>query len=269
MVEFGKKFDKFETLEIESISFEERGLYTNAESTSMGWRDQDTISNILINRTPSSDIAKEIKSRLDKIKVEIAPSAHVYQIPSNQKDLSPSIKKTLSTYNYFIVEFGLNVLLGRSYRIPELLLTMRLNGHTTDSTDVVAFDIAPDEKIKEIELIGGKISIGVNNLLKFAPISLGKTLSNFIDIAINPWEFHWKIDKYLIDVFGKLNSEVNWKIYETRTVQGFNPVLILRVRKNVNKITAIANCDYSLKGNWELKPKIKTASSKEIRIWPN
>ncbi len=64
----------------------------------------------------------------------------------------------------------------------------------------------------------------------------------------------------------KKNYNLYWKIYQTDTVQSFNPTMILKVRKNVKKITAKAKCIYKLKTVWwDYAPDIKT-DSKEIKI---
>ena len=67
-----------------------------------------------------------INEGLDKAIIGVAPTANVYQILDDQTDLSDSIKKTFSKYNYFIVELGLNVMLGREFKIPKLLLWLTL-----------------------------------------------------------------------------------------------------------------------------------------------
>jgi hypothetical protein len=216
----------------------------------------------VVGRSASLD---RIKKELARVVVAVAPSANVYQIPRGQPDLAVSIKNTLSEFDYYVVELGLNVMLGRQFKIPELLLNVKLI-NDAEKTDVTVYDMAPDDKIKKIKAISGKVSLGVSKFLKLIPSSVGQVAANLIDIEINPWEFEWNIKKYMIDACGEKNYNLYWKIYQTEMVQSFNPTLILKVRKNVKKITAQAKCIYKLKTNWwNFAPDIKT-DSQEIKI---
>ncbi len=210
----------------------------------------------------------KIKKELNKVVVGVAPGANVYQIPSNQPDLDKSIKNTLGEFNYYIVELGLNVMLGRQFKIPELLFQIDLKSDGQNKTDVTAYDIAPDNKIKHVKVLSGKINLGVNKLLKLIPSPIGQIVSGLIEIEINPWEFDWGFNKFMIDACGRKNYHLYWRVYKTNVIQGFNPCMILKVRKNVKNISASAKCIYKLKTNWwDITPDIKTNAQK-IKIWP-
>ncbi len=220
---------------------------------------------IVISKGRSFD---KIKKELSKVVVGIAPGANVYKIPSSQPDLAKSIKNTLGEFNYYIVELGLNVMLGGQFKIPELLFQVDLKSDGQNKTDVTAYDIAPDDKIEHVKVLSGKISLGVNKLLKFIPSPIDKIVSDLIDVEINPWEFDWGFDKFMIDACGRKNYHLYWRIYRTNVVQGFNPYMILKVRKNVKNISASAKCIYKLKTSWwDITPDIKTNAQK-IKIWP-
>ncbi len=217
----------------------------------------------------NSAIPSKLENELRKVVVEVAPTANAYQIPDDQPDLAKFIKNTLFHFNYYVVELGLNVMLGKGFEIPELLFEVDLECDGKDRTDVTAYDIAPDNTIKHIQIISGKISLGVTNLLKFMPAPLGQVIPDLLAIEINPWEFKWGFDKYTIDAAGKKNYHIYWKIYETNIVQGFNPTMILKSRKGVNIISARAKCIYKLKkaGWFNITPEVKS-NELEIKIWP-
>ncbi len=77
----------------------------------------------------------------------MAPAANVYQIPPDQQDLSDFVKKTLLWYNFYVVELGLNVMVGWEYQVPELLFKVGLRCDR-ERTDVIAYDIAPKDETK-------------------------------------------------------------------------------------------------------------------------
>jgi hypothetical protein len=93
-------------------------------------------------------------------------------------------------------------------------------------------------------------------------------MNNLINIEINPIEFRWTIEKCMIDAFGKKNYMVKWKIYDTKNVQTFNPMMILKVRKNVSEISANATCEYKLKTGL-FSADIKATPRKLIKIYPS
>lgn len=276
---FGQKFKTYQPFQIEHLAlsgantkfFEKYNIKADALSEIMPlitapskqFKSTAVIKPLkIISKGASLD---KIEKELAEVVVAVAPSANVYQIPPDQADLAKTIKNTLSEFDYYVVELGLNVMLGKQFKIPELLFKVEL-ANDAEKTDVTAYDIAPDDKIEKIKVIGGKISLGVSKLLKFIPSPIGQIAADLIDIEINPWEFEWNIKKYMIDACGEKNYNLYWKIYQTDTVQSFNPTMILKARKNVKKITARVKCIYKLKTNWwDFTPDIKT-NSQEIKI---
>jgi hypothetical protein len=259
MKKFGEKFDRYEPLEIERVSIadENRTYRVLREASS------------LLETKGGSGSIKELEAELNKSVVEVASAANVYQISPDQKDLSDFIKKTLTWFNYYVVELGLNVMVGRKCSIPELLFKVILMGDG-NTENVVAYDIAPKDETEYRKLLSGnvKIALGVTTFLKFIPVPLGEHVSNLLNVDINPWEFEWGIEKYMIDACGEKSCDVYWKIYETSMVQGFNPAMIVRAKKEVNKISANARCVYKLKTGWcDITPRIDS-KEREVIIWP-
>lgn len=281
---FGRKFEEYEPFGIEHMAILDTGDKYETKFLEQYGLDKNRLPEIIPTNEPyarrtdsgelhairvlkSGEIPAEIEDELNKVVVEIAPTANVYQIPSDQQDLAEFIKKTLSEFDYYIVELGLNVMLGRKFKIPELLFEVDLKC-SGERTDVTAYDIAPDDTIKHVKVISGKISLGITKLLKFIPGPIGQMLPDLLSIEINPWEFEWGFDRYMIDAAGKKNYRVYWKVYETNVVQGFNPTMILKTRKGVNSISASARVLYKFKVGWlDITPEIRSNETK-IKIWP-
>lgn len=286
MKKFGAKFKIYKPFEIEHLAIPAVGVTSGAKFLNRYGLQREKLTEVMpMEKTriykmrrggeprPLKVIGKsrslnKIRKELSKVVVGAAPGANVYQIPSDQPDLAKSIKNTLGEFNYYIVELGLNVMLGRQFKIQELLFQVDLKSDGQNKTDVIAYDIAPDDKIKRVKVLSGKISLGVNKLLKLIPSPIGQIVSDLIEIEINPWEFDWGFKKFMIDACGRKNYHLYWKVYKTNVIQGFNPCMILKVRKNVKNISASAKCIYKLKTSWwDITPDIKTDAQK-IKIWP-
>ncbi|MBU7014881.1 MAG: hypothetical protein HXS43_08630 [Theionarchaea archaeon] len=256
MKKFGKEFDEYEPLEMSFL------LDSENQPQSVDRFFYKTLSR-------EKSVTDDLQAELSKPVIGIAPAANVYMISPDQEDLAEFVKRTLPLYNYYVVELGLNVLVGRTAHIPELLFQVALKGGTQE-TDVVAYDIAPKDKKEYRELISGnvKLTLGISTLLKFVPLPLGEMIPDLLNIDINPWEFKWSTAKCMIDTCGEKDCKIYWKVYETDTVKGFNPCMIVRARKDVKTVSAHAKCIYKLKLSWSsLTPRIESKERK-IAVWP-
>lgn len=261
MKKFGEPFKKYEPFEIAHISIPDTTEDYNNLSNLGVEVDKHALNElrppahyVLTRGKPVDRIvltnlsfSDELKKELKKVKVEPAPVANVYQFSPKQPDLSNFIRRKMLYFNYYLVELGLSVLLGREAIIPILRFEADLYSDGEDRTDVTTTSLAPTDRIKKLKIIDGKISIGVNNLLNLIPGPFGKIIPNLIDIDINPIEFKWELRRYEIDVDGPLDYVVSWKIYETETVQSFNPMMIIKAKKKVSKIYAKVRAIYKLK----------------------
>ena len=215
-----------------------------------------------------TDASDELEAELKKAIIEVAPMSNVYQISPDQPDLSSFIKGTLAYYDYYVVELGLNIVVGREAKITALLFEVDLRSEDArDRTDVTAFDVMPNDNIKYVTVIKGKISVGVSKLLALVPGPVGKVLPNLLSIDINPWEFSWVFPRYQIDSSGPKNYHIYWRLYDTEVVQGFNPTMILKVRKDVKKVAAGVRELYQMKTG-PLSPKEIRSDEKTVSILP-
>jgi len=125
----------------------------------------------------------------------------------------------------------------------------------------------PDDRIKNIKIVDGKISVGITKLLKFLPAPLGQVMPDVLDINISR-EFKWGFDKYEIDAAGEKDYRIYWKIYDTNVAQGFSPRMIIKAKKGVSEITGTVSCTYKLEKWFGLSWVEIKSEDKEIKIWP-
>lgn len=261
MKKFGKKFEEYQPVEVENVEISEKSAQVEDES--------EIFKKTSKKKERDPKLEKKLKEELSTPIIEVAPAANVYQIPPDQQDLADFVKKTFSWYNFYVVELGLNVAVGREYQVPELLFKVGLRCDK-ERINAVAYDIAPKDETKYTKLLSGKVKVnlGITTLLEFIPIPLGEKISNLLSIDINPWEFEWGISRYRIDAAGKMSYDIHWKIYKTDMVQGFNPTMIIRAKKEVQKIDANVKCIYKVKTSWyHLTSEIKSKERK-IPFWP-
>ena len=221
----------------------------------------------LLDLLEAPNIPDDMMAHLNKTVVTVAPTANAYLIPASS-DLSDFIKQTLQYFDYYKVELGLNVILEANESIPALMFEVDLKSDGAGVNDVTAFSIAPNDTIQKINIVSGKVSLGLTKALTLIPGPIGKTISGLLNIDLNPWEFQWNMSKCQIDAAGEKNHEVYWKLYKTNTVQGFKPTLILKAKKGVTKIWASVRATWELKG-WpmDLHPQVRSDDSL-IPIWP-
>jgi hypothetical protein len=216
-------------------------------------------------------LSSESKKRLLKtIKVGVAPVARVYAISDLsalsddvKKDLSDEVKQNLSFFNYYVVELGLNVLVGQEATIPDLMFEVDLYSDGEDRTDVTTNSVAPTDIMRTV--LEGDVKIGLDKLLKLVPV-VGTQVSDVI--SITPIEFKWALKKYNIDTSGPLNYETYWHIYKTDNVQSFNPLMVLKAKKQLKRIYAKARITYALKMKGYFTDVEIYTDEKEIKILP-
>jgi len=138
-------------------------------------------------------------------------------------------------------------MVGREAKIPNLKFEADLYSDGIDRTDVTTNSVAPTDSIKTVLSIEGKISIGISKLLQLIPGPIGTEIPNLLGIDLNPIPFKWTLQKYEIDTSGPLDYNASWRIYETDNVQSFNPIMILKAKKRISKITAKVRVTYELK----------------------
>ncbi len=273
MKRFGEKFPQYDPLDVYQlfVPVREKGIFEHyrlareslqyVEDSPFGGPEEGLIA------LEKEEIPEELKLSV----VAVAPTATVYPITGDEEGLAESIKKTLAYFNYYVVELGVNILTGQEYSIPEFLLSVGLRADSQESTAAVAHDLFPKDVIKRVEIVSGKISLNLSKALTFIPSPWGKVASEIaseiLPIEINPIEFNWSYDKYEIDAAGRNNYRIYWKIYKTKNVQAFNPLLTVRAKKTAKRISARVTARYRIKSGW-FSSLVKATLPREVPIWP-
>ena len=200
----------------------------------------------------------EKKEILKKIKVGASTTANIYAISPDQKDLSEAITQNMRYFNYYVVELGLNVKVGQEAKIPQLHFDVNLRCDSKQKDDLTTNSIAPTDEISKRKIVDGTVKIGISKLLQFIPV-VGGVVSEIIAIDINPIEFKAELKNYVIDATGAKTPNPSWLLYGTDTAQNFNPLMILKARKNVTAVWATVRVKYILekyfrKAEIDLKP---------------
>jgi hypothetical protein len=145
-----------------------------------------------------------------------------------------------------------------------------LIGDNIKSPDVV-HDTFPDDQVKRIPIIQGKITLGVDNLLKLVGGKVGEIISNLLKMELNPWSFDWGYDRIEIQNSEGLTYDPEWLLKHDNIYKGFNPTMIIKKRKSIKKILAKVQITYTLElprdHPFQLRrPTQYQSDSKEITI---
>lgn len=143
--------------------------------------------------------------------------------------------KSEGDYDYIKAEVGMNIIIPTGY-INEL----RFNASLIPSGDVVAIDGFPDDKIEYYPIVGGSVSLGIDELFKFLPPGVPNP-TKLLNIKLNPWNFQiGNLKKVRIDFGGALTDKLEWYITEGSIGNGSNARFAFTIKKpkNVNEINA-------------------------------
>lgn len=292
MVKFGQPFKEFSQFEIAHISIPDTpDSFKEIKELGADVASRNELAELMPPSThslktgPPAEIrlvitddklptGSKVSEQLKKVIVGVAPVARVYAISDLstlsddvKKNLSNEVKQDLNFFNYYIVELGLNILVGRVATIPEVMFEVDLYSDGKDRTDVTTNSIMPADTLKTMVSVNGKISIGFDKMLKLVPV-VGTALSNIVTLDFGKIEFKWELKKYEIDTSGPLNYDTYWHVYGTENVQSFNPLMVLKAKKQLTKIFAKARLTYAIKMKGFLTPVEVYTDEKEIKIAP-
>jgi hypothetical protein len=194
-------------------------------------------------------------------KIRIAPAADTVNLEKEAKaggaKIPPSIMATMDEYEYYNVKLGLNITLGKGYKIPNLRFMVELFGDQQMTPDTIAYSTFPDNTVKKVKIIGGKISLGLNQFFELIPGPVGFVLPNLLKVQLNPWEFDWTYDKIQISYSGNLSYDLIWDLRHKNIHLGFNPTIVLKKRKRIKKVMAKVKTVYEIQSPRSWKSKFR------------
>jgi len=184
----------------------------------------------------------ELRNELYDATIRIAKFAQVHKIPPD--NLDPSLRT--NDVEYFRVDSGMNINVPRG-RIKALRFFLSFYADGRQSDDVWVLDGFPNDKIKRVTIVSGKVKVGMNNLLKMIPFT--QPIAGLLDIDINPWEFNWGYNTLEIGFADKYHYDVDWYLSGENVNQGFNYYLTIRKKNTARDVYAVA------KAIWEYEPQ--------------
>jgi hypothetical protein len=182
----------------------------------------------------------ELLSELRESTISIAPFTNTLKIPNDKLDASLRD----DNFEYYKVETGMNINVPTG-KIKELRFFLSLYADGKQG-GVHALDGFPNDKIKEIPIVGGEITIGINGLLKLMPFT--QPVAGFLDIKLNPWKFNFTYKKLDFGFTEGMTDEPNWYVSSDYT-QSFNCYITLKKSKTARDVYAFA------RAIWMYEPK--------------
>jgi hypothetical protein len=279
---FGKPFEKFQTFDVKAIVEESEDTPNLLKKKVKVER----LPKFRISKSLHPDMARdiayavseeeagpELRKAMRENKIKIAPAAHTVDLKKLAKaggtKIPPVLMATMKEYDYYNVELGLNIVLGKGYKIPSLRFMINIFGDDEMTADTIAYNAFPDDQIKKVKIIGGKISLGLSQLFQLIPGPIGSILPNLLQVNLNPWEFNWNYDKIEILYSGNLSYELMWDLRHNNIYKGFNPTVVIKKRNRIKKVVAKVKIIYELQSprGWKnFRRHIDFVSPKPIEV---
>ncbi|NEP86885.1 MAG: hypothetical protein F6K18_08580 [Okeania sp. SIO2C2] len=177
----------------------------------------------------------EIIRLIKQTRIEIAEYAESTIIGSDNK------------YDKIKAELGMNIIIPKG-KIEQLRLEISLIGGT-DSEPIIAVDGLPSDLFDDKYLVQGKVTVAVDKLLKFIPVTVNVLNMLPADIELEPWEFNvGRMRDVTIDFSGGLTSQPAWFFQGNGIKNDVRVALTIKKTKNLHKITA------DVRAAWVYKP---------------
>ena len=177
----------------------------------------------------------EIIRLIKQTRIEIAEYAESTIIGSDDK------------YDKIEAELGMNIIIPKG-KIEQLRFEVSFNQSSSDEP-IIAVDGLPSDLFDEQYLVKGKVTVAVDKLLKFIPVTFD--VSNILpaDIELGPWEFNLgRMRDVEIDFSGGLTSQPAWFFQGNGIKNDVRVALTIKKPKNLDKVTA------DVRAAWVYKP---------------
>ena len=194
---------------------------------------------------------QELRDSVRAIRVGIQKYANCQKIPSRKID--ESVRE--AGYEYYRVYTGMNINVPKG-RIKELRFFLAVSGDGRQSRDVYVVDGFPNDKITHVSVVGGKIGLSLDSLLRFVPGPIGELTGTAVQLSVGPWEFDWGYDKLQVGFSEGNTDTVDWYLSSDNVNQSFVCYVTLKKKKTVSKVTGEAWA------KWNYEP-----ASREVLEW--
>ncbi len=177
----------------------------------------------------------EIIRLIKQTRIEIAEYAESTLIGSDDK------------YDKIETELGMNIIIPQG-KIEQLRFEVYLK-ENNGSGVIFAVDGLPSDLFDEKYLVTGKVTVAVDKLLKFIPVTSNFSDTLPADIELGPWEFNLgRMRDVNIDFSGGLTSRPAWFFQGNGIKNDVRVALTIKKTKNLEKITA------DVRAAWVYKP---------------
>jgi hypothetical protein len=142
-------------------------------------------------------------------------------------------------FEYYRVDSGMNINVP-SGRVTEMRFVLSFFADNKQSRNAIPIDGFPNNKIKNIQILNGKVALSINKMLEIIPHPISQTLANVLTIDIEPWNISWNYPKLEVTFSGALTDKLVWNLFEDNINQSFDCYVTLQKKKNVRTVTAKA-----------------------------
>jgi len=165
--------------------------------------------------------------------ISVNQYAGVYRIPSEDVD------KTLRDpkFQFFRVDSGMNINVPRG-KIKELRFRIVLYGDGKQSKSVFEVSGFPNDKIKNVKILSGKIGLSINNMLRIIPHPVTESVANIVTMDLNPWQIDWAYDKLQVGFSEAMTNNLDWFLSSDNVNQSFQCYLTLKKHTSVKRVSA-------------------------------
>jgi hypothetical protein len=179
--------------------------------------------------------------------------------------LGEALVPDLARYDYTLVEVPLNILLPPSHVLSRLRLAVALEANSLpdDADPVVAYDLFPSDRWREVLHDHGNVGVDVTKLLTFVcPAPLGEVLDLRLAFPIR-----WKTQVLDVRSSDRMSNPVEWYVSDAMIADGFCGYVIVRSPKGV-EVTAKASLAAELRSRGPLGIRWGRFSATDDRSYP-
>jgi len=186
--------------------------------------------------TPSEEVVRENRELISQIRlptIGVNKYVGIDRIPS--KEVDESMRET--KFEFFRVGSGMNINVPKG-KIKELRFRIVLYGDGEESKNVFAISGFPNDKIKNINIVRGRIGLSVNKLLRIIPHPVSELVGNIVNMELNPWEIDWSYNKLEVGFSEAMTNRLDWYLSSENINQSFQCFFTIKKHASVKRVLA-------------------------------